>query len=569
MKKVWKGAAAAIAALSLGATGFIGATSAYALEDGKATITINNYDSNHTYKIYQLMTGDVTTTDPEVITNANWGTGAKKTGSVSTDDLNTIAGYATAQAQGTQATIAKAIIDNYVGVGEGDADKGQLFTTDPQMNLDPGYYVLIDQSSRLDSGDSKALPIIALLHAGEAFQINEKHDTVTAIKKVKENVKDITAPTTTTGVESKVDEDYNDTADYNIGDDVEYEFIASIPENIDKYDYYKYTFTDTLSKGLQLNNTTEKPIQVFVGDSTTALTTNYKVTVTTPYSGTADSAFEIDFGTFGEDGNQTATSKGLKDVPGVLDNGGKRQADFIKIKFSAELTDKAVVTTQGGNDGNLNTMKLTYSSNPQDKNASASTPDDSVIVFTYKLDFTKVDGTDATKKLGGAQFVIKNSDGKYAKADSNGKLSGWLDTKPAAVTPTENDQADYRAQGVFISNTDGTFGIQGLDDGTYTLEEIKAPEGYSLPTNPEQTFVIAGTLGTDGKGLQNWAGTTNALTEVKLNNVAWASQSITNSKQSSLPETGGMGTTMLYVAGGAIVLIAGIGMAVALRRRQA
>lgn len=569
MKKVWKGAAAAIAALSLGATGFIGATSAYALEGGKATITINNYDSDHTYKIYQLMTGDVTTTDPEVITNANWGTGAKKTGSVSTDDLNTIAGYATAQAQGTQATIAKAIIDNYVGVGEGDADKGQLFTTDSQMNLDPGYYVLIDQSSQLDSGDSKALPIIALLHAGEAFQINEKHDTVTAIKKVKENVKDITAPTTTTGVESKVDEDYNDTADYNIGDDVEYEFIASIPENIDKYDYYKYTFTDTLSKGLQLNNTTEKPIQVFVGDSTTALTTNYKVTVTTPYSGTADSAFEIDFGTFGEDGNQTATSKGLKDVPGVLDNAGKRQADFIKIKFSAELTDKAVVTTQGGNDGNLNTMKLTYSSNPQDKNASASTPDDSVIVFTYKLDFTKVDGTDATKKLGGAQFVIKNSDDKYAKADSNGKLSGWLDTKPAAVTPTENDQADYRAQGIFISNTDGTFGIQGLDDGTYTLEEIKAPEGYSLPTNPEQTFVIAGTLGTDGKGLQDWAGTTNALTEVKLNNVAWASQSITNSKQSSLPETGGMGTTMLYVAGGAIVLIAGIGMAVALRRRQA
>ena len=44
---------------------------------------------------------------------------------------------------------------------------------------------------------------------------------------------------------------------------------------------------------------------------------------------------------------------------------------------------------------------------------------------------------------------------------------------------------------------------------------------------------------------------------------------IENKTGSELPSTGGMGTTMLYVAGGAIVLIAGIGMAVALRRRQA
>ena len=47
------------------------------------------------------------------------------------------------------------------------------------------------------------------------------------------------------------------------------------------------------------------------------------------------------------------------------------------------------------------------------------------------------------------------------------------------------------------------------------------------------------------------------------------SNKIVNVSGSNLPGTGGMGTTMLYVAGGAIVLIAGIGMAVALRRRRA
>lgn len=522
------------------------------------------------------MTGDVSTQNGnEVIANAQWGSDAAsgKTGAVSTEDLNTLSGHA-----GTQASNVGDVL------GFVDSDKGSDFTNGSEFV--PGYYVLIDQTLNLQNGDSKALPIIALLQKGEEFQISEKHDTVTAIKKVKENVKDIAAPTATTGVESKVDEKYNDTADYNIGDDVEYEFIASVPENIDKYDYYKYMFTDTLSKGLQLNNTLEKSIQVFIGDSESPLTMNYNVKVTTDYTGTANSVFQIDFGTFDESGNPTSTSKGLKDVPGVLytaddekgnaaHKAGTRKAETIKIKFSAKLTNAAVVTTTAGNNGNVNTMKLTYSSNPQDKTETKDTPDDSVIVFTYKLDFTKVDSTNPATKLEGAQFVIKNSAGKYATADSNGKLSGWLENEPTAVTPTENDETDYRARGVFISASDGAFGIQGLDDGTYTLHEIKAPNGYSIGQN--HTFVITGKLGTEeGKGLQNWANDDqhqglNAVT-LKIDDkdaANWATANITNSKQSNLPETGGMGTVVLYTVGGLIVLIASVGLAVALRRRQA
>ena len=568
MKKVWKGAAAAIAAISLGVTGFVGASSAYAVTEGKASITITNFDSTHSYKIYQLMTGTVSTMDgQEVITQAQWGADANQTGAVPTTVLNTLSGLTSSDATKVAAVLA------YV-----NTSKGNAFTNG--MELNPGYYVLIDQTQTVTKpgSDSKALPIIALLQAGEEFKINEKHDTVTAIKKVKENVKDITAPTATTGVESKVDDKYNDAADYSIGDNVEYEFIASVPANIDQYDYYKYTFTDTLSTGLTFNN----DVQVYLGESTTALdntgNANYTVAETSTPRG-----FTVDFGT---------AALGLKAVPGVLDANGKRAVETIKIKFSATLNENAVVTTTAGNSGNLNTMHLSYSSNPQDKDEYNTTPDDSVIVFTYKLDFNKVDGTDAATKLEGAQFVIKNSDGKYAKADTNGKLSGWLNTKPNPVTPAEGagepgdegdaaglnakpnpvtpaegDTTDYRAQGIFISGDNGFFGIQGLDDGTYTLEEIKAPEGYSIGQN--QTFVISGTLGTNGKGLQDWTGTTNALTAVKVNGTAWAPQNITNSKRSSLPETGGMGTTVLYVAGAAIVLIAGIGLAVALRRRQA
>lgn len=184
MKKVWKGAAAAIAALSLGATGFMGVTSAYAAPtEGKASITLNNFDSAHSYKIYQLMTGTVTAKDgKETITDAKWGSDAKISGDVSSTTLDDIAGL-----ESTSAEKANTVIEDYV-----DTAKGSMFTNDGEY--DPGYYVIIDQTETPGKGDSVALPVLVLLHAGETFSINEKHDTVVAIKKVEENTKTIDAP---------------------------------------------------------------------------------------------------------------------------------------------------------------------------------------------------------------------------------------------------------------------------------------------------------------------------------------------------------------------------------------
>lgn len=538
MKKVWKGAAAAIAALSLGATGFMGVTSAYAAPtEGKASITLNNFDSAHSYKIYQLMTGTVTAKDgKETITDAKWGSDAKSSGDVSSTTLDDIAGL-----ESTSAEKANTVIEDYV-----DTAKGSMFTNDGEY--DPGYYVIIDQTETPGKGDSVALPVLVLLHAGETFSINEKHDTVVAIKKVEENTKTIDAPGENDNVDArvkdKIDNNYNDTADYNIGDRVDYEFISTVPSNYDEYDVYTYIFTDTLSAGLTFNN----DVAVYVDGASTALAdTNYTVAQQTSNNG-----FTV---TFGKD-------KGLKNVNGV--NAGST----IKIKFSATLNSNAVVTDKAGNDGNTNTMHLEYSSDPRDTTATKTTEDDSVIVFTYKLNFDKVDATNEATKLAGAKFVIKSTsgdhNGKYATADANGKLSGWLNTKPAA-TATGMDNGIFES----AENT-GTFGIQGLDDGTYELEEIVAPDGYSLPANPKTSFTINGKLGDDGKGLQDWS-TANGVTEVKVGDKAAESlvSHITNSKASSLPETGGMGTVVLYTAGVAIVLIAGIGLTIALRRRQA
>ena len=80
MKKVWKGAAAAIAALSLGVTGFVGATSAYAetVTTGSITITVDATTARD-YNAYQIFAGEYDTTT-KALSNVTWGTGITDNG---------------------------------------------------------------------------------------------------------------------------------------------------------------------------------------------------------------------------------------------------------------------------------------------------------------------------------------------------------------------------------------------------------------------------------------------------------------------------------------------------------
>ena len=96
---------------------------------------------------------------------------------------------------------------------------------------------------------------------------------------------------------------------------------------------------------------------------------------------------------------------------------------------------------------------MTYSTTPNWTGTGTETPDDKgktpedkVIVFTYELDTTKVDGNDNTIKLENAKFILSrktaaNAD-EYAKV-TDGKLTGWTTTKGAATE--------------LVSGTDGLF----------------------------------------------------------------------------------------------------------------
>lgn len=108
------------------------------------------------------------------------------------------------------------------------------------------------------------------------------------------------------------------------------------------------------------------------------------------------------------------------------------------------------------------------------------------------------------------------------------------------------------------------FVIKGLDEGTYKLKETKAPAGYDLP-NEDFTVVLEATTVND----QNYGGTpANAISSIKVDGTEGNSVNLINTKGTTLPETGGMGTTMLYTIGGALVAGSAIFFATNKRMRR-
>lgn len=516
-------------------------------EDPTYTITIKNATDGHIYEAYQIFKGNLTTegegeSQQFILSDIDWGTGVSDTNISFTytegEDSVTVS---------TAADIAKALQGGKIDVNaflntisgklsttcktSGNTDNYQYNKTDETYTiseLPAGYYLVKDT-------DSVTVPDAAtkyILQVVGDTTVKVKSAVPTVEKKVKENNKQVTGNTDDRIKDYTLDEGYNDVADYNIGDSVPFQLIGTLPERYDDYTTYKYVFHDTLSAGLTYNGDVTVSVVNIDNDGN-----KNKTDVT--------SSFEI--------GNEEKTVDGKKVTQLTISCANLKtinkvtKSSYILVEYTATLNTNAIV----GLPGNPNEVYLQFSNNPNQGHEGeiGTTPKDEVIVFTYKLDVTKVDGENETTKLKDAEFVLMDSTKrKYAKIE-NGKFAGWANTEAEGTTLTSNDE--------------GLFSVTGLDDGTYYLKETKAPDGYNLLKNPVEVKITATTANN-----QTWSGTaSDALTEInvkvddgtpEVGTVADGKVNITieNNKGSTLPSTGGIGTTIFYVVGSILVLAA-------------
>ena len=500
------------------------ATTAFAA-DGK-TITITNAKKGHTYTAYQIFAGEVDT-DGE-LKNIQWGNGVSNT-FINSRNAAEVASDLSGEADAK--TLAKSIVDTAgnLGTAAGHADASADGTVTIR-GLADGYYLVVDTATSGGTvgtvGDVYAEYIVKL--AGASVNVEDKSDVPTVVKKVKD-------------YDGSTEIDWNDAADYNIGDSIPFQITGTLPTNYDSYTSYYYKFTDTAT------NLTIDPTSVKVMAGTADITSYATVSLNS--------------------GVLTVEFTNLKDANGanVTDKNTK-----IVLTYNATLANTAVI----GLDGNPNKVDLTYSNNPNKggEGSKSTTPEDEVVIFTYELDVTKVDGANAANKLKDAQFILKAVDGKnagkYVKLNSDGAVAGWLTTAPTAIE-NPGSVADAAAQGVLISGTDGLVKIIGLDAGQYELTEVKAPTGYNKLDNPISLEIIATQKNIDNyKETGGTATASGVLTALKIKvgdktadgnlSTGVVSTDVANNSGRTLPSTGGIGTTIFYVTGAVLALGAGI-----------
>ena len=275
-----------------------------------------------------------------------------------------------------------------------------------------------------------------------------------------------------------------------IGQKLTYTITGKVPST-KGYTKFTYQVTDTMSEGLTFN----KDVKVTIGG--TAVT---------------DAAI-----TYNDNGFEASIN---------MMNYQKQIDAPVVITYTATVNENAIQR-----DKETNTATLKYSNDPADKNSFKESSVE-VNVFSFNIVINKYAADNESTKLEGAKFVLKNAEGKYYKYDANTKAVTWVVGKADATEVT--------------TDTQGVARFDGLQAGTYKLEETAAPAGYNQLTK-DITIV----LNKDGSATIDSASSTLGADHSLTAGVA-------NSTGTMLPETGGIGTVIFVALGALAVICAGV-----------
>ena len=535
---------AACAAIPMGSS-----FSASAVGTGKITITDDSGATSSTMAAFQIFTAQVSG-DGESVVVTGWGDGiALNTLSDAIAASGLSSDFTGVNFENTEASAQKVadIVSGYSGENASKAEtfaklaaqsrkgSGTAAVGNVIEGLNTGYYIVVDtEAASKGNYTSFTLGMLTVV-TGENATATVKRDFPSFDKQIGDINDTTDAANTYT---------FNEAADHDMGDAVPFKLIASVPSNIAKYDTYKMIFHDDLQADVFTFNQDSVKVTYYASSSDTTGTDVTKAFTTALSTAEDKSKFESH-----TDGTEdfTVTCNNIKGIDSItLTSGG-----HFEIQYTATLTKKANM----GAKGNWNGAYLEYSNNPNvsgegDTDNTGKSPTDYCVAFTYQTVIDKIDGI-TKAPLAGAEFTLekKLEDGSKKKID--------------VVTAVEGTR----------------FMFNGLDDGTYVLTESKVPDKYN-GIEPI-TFTISATEDqTDGSeamtSLNADGGARATFTSGKvylLNDNTEATRSdngsvkttIENLKGSTLPSTGGIGTTMFYVGGG--VLVAGAGVLLITKKR--
>ena len=494
------------------------------------TITINKPagDIDRTYEAYQIFQGNL---DGSTLSDIEWGAGID--GAAFLTELKKNASF-------TSCTDAKTVAEKLAAFTN-DSDEavafaklaGKFLTTatatssSGKITVPAGYYLLKDVTTVTD--DALSLNILKVV---KDVTVNPKADHPTVDKKIGTDI--------STGVAAN---------EATIGDKVPFVIASKVPQ-MQGYTKYFFVLNDSMTAGLTYN----KDVAIKIGTTTLAADA-YDVT----YDDTANTMKIV-----------------IKDFIQYKSEAGKD----IVVTYSATLNEKADLTQAG----NKNTVKLTYSNNPNvdykgDNEPDTTdpvgvTPEHVTVTYSTKLQLTKVDGADHNVKLEGVEFQITGtsiktavSKGEYFKQDAAGTYYQLKDGTFTETDPTAETESKYvstsvkyakvtdtteqtKMQKVTASGTtdaNGLITFEGLGAGTYYITELKTKSGYNLLTAPITVVITA----TPGATSCTWTATMNGAPATFEENMV--KLTVENNKGSVLPITGGIGTTIFYVIGGLLV----------------
>ena len=274
-----------------------------------------------------------------------------------------------------------------------------------------------------------------------------------------------------------------------IGQKLTYTITGKVPSTTG-YNKYTYEVSDTMSTGLTYNKDATVTID---GTEVTGAITNSE--------------------------NGFVASVDMTKYQGKIDKP-------VVITYTATVNKDAIKR-----DKETNTATLKYSNNPADE-TSFDKSSVKVDVFSFNIVIDKYATGSESTKLEGAKFVLKNAEDKYYKCDDTTKAVTWVTAKDDATVVT--------------TDADGAAHFNGLQAGTYKLEETAAPAGYNQLTK-DITIMLNkdGTATIDGDPSAPDAN--HSLTA-----------GVANSTGTVLPETGGTGTVIFVVLGALAVICAGV-----------